>query len=93
MRLQYVLTRPPQVYGNFELVAPTHQQLFAYTRSLGDITALVLMNFGTSELALADLPQISGLQLALSNYADMVQYPPPTLRGYEGCVYLTSMLN
>ena len=84
-----------QIYGDFELVAPEHDQLFAYTRKLEGVTALVLMNFSTTDIAIepSHLPQIPGLQLALSNRPDTPQHVPTTLRGYEGSIYLTPALN
>ena len=75
-------------------MAPSHEQLFAYTRSLGDITALVLMNFGTSDVSLEGLvPHIAGLQLVLANYADASDHPPKVLRGYEGYIFVTTSRN
>lgn len=37
---------PTLVHGAFEDIDPDHEQIFAYTRSLGDETLLVLINFG-----------------------------------------------
>ena len=82
------------MYGDFTLVTPFHEQLFAYTRSLGDITALVLMNFSTSEVSLEGLiPHVAGLQLVLANYVDAGAYPPEVLRGYEGYIFVTTSQN
>ncbi|THV01321.1 glycoside hydrolase family 13 protein [Dendrothele bispora CBS 962.96] len=62
------------VYGNFTLFAPTHQQLFAYTRKVSKgTTALAVMNFSKEDLMISvskDLsPQLLQLELScvLSN--------------------------
>ena len=79
-----------QLDGDFHLVAPSHEQLFAYTRSHNGARALVLMNFGTTELALGSLiSEFADFRLALSNYADAdPSQPAQTLRGLEGYVYI-----
>lgn len=51
------------VYGDFKLLYPEHEELFAYTRSLkAGTTALVLMNFSKEFIKLkAPLPQAQGV--------------------------------
>ncbi|KAL0576251.1 hypothetical protein V5O48_005733 [Marasmius crinis-equi] len=50
------------VYGDFTLLFPEHEQLFAYTRCLkAGTVALVIMNFSKKELEFrGPLPQIQG---------------------------------
>ncbi len=76
-----------QVYGDFELIAPDHEQLFAYVRTLGGVSATVLLNWGTSELSLDGLVTVPDeATLALRNYSTLAK--ANTLRGYEGRIYI-----
>lgn len=50
-----------------------HEQIFAYTRTLGDATALVLLNFAETEVSFAldpALEDLEGFRLLLGNYED-----------------------
>lgn len=83
------------MHGDFTLLLPEHEQLFAYSRTLDGVSALVLLNFGTAEVsvALGDLPRISGAGLVLANYASRVVgeslvEDEVVLRGYEALVYI-----
>lgn len=38
-------TSPILVYGNYQMVQPDHEQVYAYTRKLGDAQMLVVLNF------------------------------------------------
>ncbi|KAI6165427.1 glycoside hydrolase family 13 protein [Pisolithus thermaeus] len=84
------------VYGNFEVKFPEHQQVFAYTRTLGDSEATVLMNFSVDEaqVDLIGLGDLEGSRLILANYeagrAD--GGGSLTLKGYEGRVYMKQVL-
>ena len=60
-------TDPLVTFGDFELLAPEHPQLFAYMRRYQDEQLLVLANFGTSELALEGLVDAQG-ELLVGNY-------------------------
>ena len=82
-----------QVYGAFRLLAPDHEQLFAYTKTLDGITALVLMNFGRTEVNLKDIDGLDEpweARLVLANYADVGHKSSSheVLRGWEGRVYV-----
>lgn len=85
------------VYGNFELKFPEHQQVFAYTRTLGDSEAIVLMNFSVNEaqVDLTGLGDLEGSRLVLGNYeASRVDCGGSlTLRGLEGRVYMKQVLS
>ena len=70
--------------------------MFAYTRTLQNDSALVVLNFGTEEVAITvDLSSSISLskELVLSNYSSgtkrhFTSGDTLTLRGYEGLVYL-----
>ncbi len=73
--------------GDYTLVLPEHPQIFAYTRSLGDASLLVLTNL-TSEEATFDadaLPGWAGAQLVLSNLG-VSAAADGTLRPWEAVV-------
>ena len=84
------------VYGDFQLLLPEHEQVFAFTRSLHGTTALVVMNFSDKAATVRiDPPYVDVLKLkpALTNYSDEEATKPPAshdikLRGYEGRIYL-----
>jgi len=45
--IQVRKANPVLIYGDYELLAPENEQLYAYTRTLDEIKALVLLNFST----------------------------------------------
>ncbi len=58
--------------GRFELLLPDHEQLWAFTRSLGDETLLVLANWssGPADVPAASLPDLTGAELLIGTHAD-----------------------
>ncbi len=62
---------PILIYGAYELVAPEHPDIYAYTRALGEKTVLVLLNFSkeTSEIKLKD--DWSNHSILINNYSDV----------------------
>ncbi|WP_436932173.1 glycoside hydrolase family 13 protein [Halosimplex halobium] len=90
------------VYGDFELLAPDHPDIFAYTRTLageGDgpaERALVVLNFddGPTTFEVPDGVTVDGLELALAN-DDAPELPGRTLDlgPWEARVYLTPPLD
>ncbi|WP_116128031.1 glycoside hydrolase family 13 protein [Lewinella sp. IMCC34183] len=54
------------VYGDYELLVPDHEQVYAYTRTLGEERILVLLNF-SDEAATVDLPGMEELGEPLIN--------------------------
>lgn len=78
------------VYGDFELLHPSHEQLFAYKRTLdGACDALVVLNFSSLEVKLdpVTLSTIHHAQLQLGNYGSV--NPDAALRPWEARLYLT----
>ncbi len=67
------------VYGDYHDLAPDHNQIFAYTRSLPGETHLIVLNISGDPIAF-DVP--AGAWLA-GNYAT----PSPVLRGWEARIY------
>ncbi|KDQ55402.1 glycoside hydrolase family 13 protein [Jaapia argillacea MUCL 33604] len=79
-------------YGDFKLLRPSHEQIFAYTRTLDQIVVLVLLNFGEENIEFSLSDDINGtMRLILGNYTpeELIQ-PGGTviLHGWEGRVYI-----
>ncbi|MFT4296341.1 MAG: alpha-glucosidase [Micropruina sp.] len=57
--------------GRFQLLLPDHEQLWAFTRSLGDETMLVLANCSSSPVTVPaeGLPDVTGAELLLGTHA------------------------
>ena len=82
---------PVIVYGAYDLLLETHEQIYAFTRTLEDDRLLVILNF-SSEMTAFALPAsvpLSGKELLISNY----EVDPTddihsiTLRPFEARVY------
>ncbi|MBY3622064.1 alpha-glucosidase [Acinetobacter sp. CUI P1] len=78
---------PIMVYGDYKLLLPDHENIYAYTRTLEDEQWLILLNF-------SEAPQNVDLSAELSNVTNLIlgNYPDesPTreiLRPYEARVY------
>ena len=82
----------PQVYGDFQMLLPEHDSVFAYTRSLDGVTALVALNFSTNDISVdLGLTDLSAKRVVLSNYDEGTATTSGgvlQLRGYEGRVYI-----
>ena len=70
---------PSLVYGDYCDLAPDHERVFAYTRTMDAESHLVALNLSTRDVAF-DLPSRAWL---LGNYTT----PSPVLRGWEARVY------
>ena len=73
------------VYGDYELLTPDHERLWAYERTLGDERALVALNFGDEPAAFVS-PGADGERL-IANYDDPPDPAGGTLRPWEAVVY------
>lgn len=78
---------PIMAYGEYKLLLPEHEDIYAYTRTLDDEKWLVLLNFN-------EVPQTVDLSAELSKVTELIigNYPDnaPTrelLRPYEARVY------
>jgi oligo-1,6-glucosidase len=74
---------PVVALGDFEMLLPEHEHVYAFTRTLRGRTLLVVCNVGATPYPLADLlPQAMGAELVLGNLPD----PGDTLRAWEARV-------
>ncbi len=75
------------VYGDYELLLPDHDQVYAYRRTLDDEELIVVCNFFDGEPTV-ELP-VGDSELLLGNYADMSDGGEDglVLRPYETRIY------
>jgi oligo-1,6-glucosidase len=74
---------PAVVYGEFAMLLPTDERVYAFTRTHDGTTLLVLANFTRETVAVA-VDGWGGAELVLDNYRD--GYTAGTLRGWEACI-------
>jgi oligo-1,6-glucosidase len=78
---------PVVAEGDFQMLLPDHETVYAFTRSLYRETLLVLTNFGAAEQSV-DLAEPNA-EVVLSNYGDRAS-PVGTLQPWEATIYRTS---
>ncbi len=63
--------------GDFTMLLPEHEQIYAFTRSLEGTNLLVLANFSGSDVTfdLPDAPGWAAAELLLGNYDARVRRP------------------
>jgi oligo-1,6-glucosidase len=82
---------PVMVYGKYDLILGKHEQIYAFTRTVGDDRLLVILNF-SAESPVFDLPEdiaFRNADLMISNYdvESSHEILHVTLRPYEARVY------
>lgn len=86
LRKQYEII----VYGKYELLLPDSEEIYAYTRTLGDEKLLVVCNF-TENKVTYDVPEEFNKaqgNMLINNYARTQLTPNMTLQPYEAIVLL-----
>lgn len=87
------------MYGDFVDISFGNKQVFAYTRSLGNLIALVILNFKAEEtkFSLGDEQDWNAFSFILGNYYDPPASQTPSisgntilLQGFEGRLYIRS---
>jgi glycosidase len=79
------------LYGDYDLLLPSHEEIWAYTRTLGDETALVVLNFSRGTPRFEPPAGLAGrdAELLIGNYAVPVESVEAfALRPWEARVYL-----
>jgi glycosidase len=76
------------VYGDYDLLLPDHEQVYAYTRTLDGTRVVVVLNWSAEPATFdADL-SLPASDVVLSNYPDSPVEPVgATFRPYEAVVY------
>jgi len=82
-------THPSIVYGEINMILEDDENIFAYTRVLGDEKLLVVLNFFENEVefVLPDEVEFKDYKLLLSNYPVKGGLKKAILRPYEARVY------
>lgn len=71
-------------YGDIKPLDTTHPSVFAYERTYGDETLLVVCNFYRNEVEWNSLRELDGYEVILGNYQDkIIEDEEITLRPYE----------
>jgi oligo-1,6-glucosidase len=79
---------PAFVYGDYKDLDPQHPHVFAYTRTLGDVTYLVVHNFSAEPVAYAVPGDIKAGKLVMDNYAGAESGTATLhLKGWESRIY------
>jgi oligo-1,6-glucosidase len=81
---------PVVAWGDFTMLLPEHDQLYVFTRSLDGTTLLVVGNFSSGDVSLAEVADLDGWlnsELVLGNYPDPEERDAATLRPWEARVY------
>ncbi|MGN7355940.1 glycoside hydrolase family 13 protein [Paenibacillus sp. SAF-054] len=79
---------PIMVYGDYELIMRDHEQIYAYTRTLGEDKWLIVLNFTGQKIEL-QLPKsisLEGGSIVIANYPE-AGMDDGQLRPYEARVY------
>lgn len=79
---------PVMVYGDYELLLEDHDSIYAFTRTLGEVQWLTVLNFFGKEVRL-ELPeqlQVEGKPVIIGNYPEE-RLEAGLLRPYEARVY------
>lgn len=73
------------VYGEYELLLPDSEEIYAYVRKLGEETLLVVCNFTAKEVEFPELKilDLEKMELLIGNYGDEVVHKDIQLRPYE----------
>ena len=84
-------TYPVVVYGTYDLILPEHEQIYAFTRTLGDEKLVIARNF-SEQSAVFELPeeiQYRDAELLIANYVVDPAAAPRRfdMRPYEARVY------
>jgi oligo-1,6-glucosidase len=81
---------PILVYGDYTLLLPEHEQVYAFTRELDEAKMLVLLNFSGTESAI-ELVELQGLtseKVVIDNYeGTAVEGAYITLRPYQAILF------
>jgi oligo-1,6-glucosidase len=80
------------VYGDYEDLSDGHEELYIYTRTLGEVTWVIALNHSdrTNEVKLPDIAHGDGKELLLVNYVEVpegVSAEMLVMRPYEARIY------
>ncbi|MBL6447902.1 alpha-glucosidase [Fulvivirga sp. 29W222] len=80
---------PVFVYGDYELLFPDHEQVYAYTRELDDEKVLVLLNFSEKPVKVTLPANVKLKEVMIDNMDDdEVEGSDVNLKPYQAIIYL-----
>lgn len=83
-------SNPVLVYGDYDLLLPEHEQVYAFTRALDDTKLLVLLNFSEAD-TMVELEELEGLnadRIIIDNYeATALKGTSLILKPYQAVMY------
>ena len=75
-------------YGQYQLVQPDHEQVYAYTRTLDQDTLLVLLNFSSREASLDLSEELVSNNILINNYESIDRNETRLqLKPYQALIY------
>ena len=81
---------PVLVYGDYTLLLPEHEQVYAFIRELDEAKMLVLLNFSGTEstIELVELQGLTSKKVVIDNYeGTAVEGAYITLRPYQAILF------
>lgn len=76
------------VYGTYDLLLPDSEEIYAYTRTLGDKRLLVVCNFSAGQVRYDAPEEFAGGEILIQNYGDACVGAGMELRPYEAVAVL-----
>jgi oligo-1,6-glucosidase len=64
-------SNPVLVYGDYELLLPDHEQIYAYTRTLGNEQTMVILNFADTPTSLNINEKLE--EILVNNYREVTR--------------------
>ena len=86
--VQFRMNHPVLIYGDYELIFPDHEKVYAYTRHLGDEKMLVLLNFSTESSSIKLPEDFTKLELKINNLSEAeVNENEINLKPYQALIF------
>ncbi len=81
-------TQPVLVYGDYQIVQPEHETVYAFTRELDDDKVLVLLNFSENESEFQLDPKLKVSKTLINNYSSINRKQQSiTLKPYQAIIF------
>lgn len=82
------MENPVLVYGDYELLFPENETVYAYTRELNEKKMLILLNFSTENTSIEIPEKLKDLKLVKNNLSDLeLENSKVTLKPYQALIF------
>ncbi|WP_279345130.1 alpha-glucosidase [Gramella sp. MT6] len=82
------MENPVLVYGDYELLFPENETVYAYTRELNEKKMLILLNFSTENTSIEIPEKLKDLKLVKNNLSDVeLEDSKVTLKPYQALIF------